>query len=326
MLSLPTEHDTDKDDAPMGDTYIRLNDALPEHRKIVAAGGDAAWLHICGLAYCSRNLSDGRVPKGLVPRLSDRKQPLKLAAKLTEVNLWHAAGHDCKRCPQPDPDEFVIHDYLRHQRSAEHVEAIKKKRAEAGRAGGQQKAANAAHSAEADGKQGSSNLLDGCQDGAEANETPDTEADTEEVLRTSFIPPSAGADAQALDLGLAGLEEQKPKRARRKPETPVPEIFPVTDDMRAWAANHQRTITVDLNYQTERFVNHARQVDRRCRDWLAAWRNWILKAQDDADAHSRRAATGTEGRAHARTGALADVNNRDWSGWAERGPNGGNRR
>lgn len=194
-------------------TYVRVNDGLPEHRKIVAVGGDAAWLYVCGIAYCSRNLTDGLIPKGVVPRLSDRKQPAKLAAKLTRARLWHDAGHDCKRCVQPDEDEYVVHDYLSHQRSAEHIEAIKKKRADAGRAGGSKKAANArAASGDTEttdqDQQTSSNLLDGCHDGVVANATPEAEA--EEVLRTSqadaatpppnpLLPadPSATVGAQA---------------------------------------------------------------------------------------------------------------------------------
>jgi hypothetical protein len=83
---------------------------------------------------------------------------------------------------------------------------------------------------------------------------------------------------------------------RRKPETTAPEIFPVSVDMHAWAAGHTRQITVNLDHETERFLNHARQHDRRCRDWHAAWRNWVLKAQDFADQRSAPAATGTDGR------------------------------
>lgn len=182
----------------MPDTYLKLHDGLPEHRKIVAAGGDAGWLHVCALAYASRNLSDGHIPIGLVPRLSDRKNPAKLVIKLIEVGLWHAAGHGCERCPQPGPDQYLIHDYLIHQRSAAKVEEIKEKRAVAGRKGGTRKAANSKASASPPSKQPPSNLLDGWHEGAEAKGTPDTEA--EEVLRTSLseadlVPPSAGADA-----------------------------------------------------------------------------------------------------------------------------------
>lgn len=174
-------------------TYIKMSDRLPEHRKIAAVGGDAGWLYICGLGYASRNLSDGHIPKALVARLSDRKQPAKLAAKLIDVELWHEAGHACKRCPQPPSDEYVIHDYLEHQRSSEQVAEIKAKRAAAGKRGGNKKASNA--------KQKPSKLLGTGYASAQANGTPDTEevlrtSQTEEPLRGSQteIPPSAGAD------------------------------------------------------------------------------------------------------------------------------------
>jgi hypothetical protein len=79
-------------------------------------------------------------------------------------------------------------------------------------------------------------------------------------------------------------------KSRRRPETTIPDIFRVTGEMRDWAKKHARNITVDLDDQTERFANHAKQNDRRCRDWAAAWRNWILKAQDFADRDRKQAA------------------------------------
>lgn len=84
--------------------------------------------------------------------------------------------------------------------------------------------------------------------------------------------------------------------------------------MREWARNHTRRITVDLDDQTERFLNHARQTDRRCRDWRAAWRNWVLKAQDfaDRDQGQHRPAPGNA-RPQA-AGPRAPVNSFDWTG------------
>lgn len=155
-------------------TYIKMSDSLPEHRKIVAAGGDAAWLHVCALAYSSRNLTDGIIPVPVVPRLSDRRNPQRLAQVLIGVDLWHAADHHCKRCPQPAPGEYVIHDYLEHQRSAARVAELSAKRAESGRAGGLRPKAKR--------KQIASGLLDDCSDVAEANSK---RSFTEEVLRTS---------------------------------------------------------------------------------------------------------------------------------------------
>ena len=107
-------------------TYIKMSDKLPEHRKIVAAGGDAAWLHICALAYASRNLTDGFIPQDFVPRLSDRKQPAKLAAKLCDVDLWHAPGHDCKRCPQPPGEAALLRTNAAGSRISSEIVAILK--------------------------------------------------------------------------------------------------------------------------------------------------------------------------------------------------------
>lgn len=178
-------------------TYIKMSDSLPEHRKIVAAGGDAGWLHICALAYCSRNRTDGFFPQDLVPRLSDRRQPAKLASRLCDVELWHAPGHDCKKCPQPPAGDYLIHDYLEHQRSAAKIAEISEKRAENGRRGGVK--------SKPPPKQTGSNLLPEGFAGAQANTTPDTE----EVLRTSQadpdVPPTAGA--------------KKPRRARHREPT-----------------------------------------------------------------------------------------------------------
>lgn len=121
-------------------TYVRIHDGMPEHPKLVAVGGDAAWLHICGMAYCSRNMSDGMLPEAVVPRLSDRKRPAQLTEKLVNAGLWHRPGHGCERCAQPDPEHVVIHDYLEHQRSREYIEQIRTKRSAAGSRGGRPKA------------------------------------------------------------------------------------------------------------------------------------------------------------------------------------------
>jgi hypothetical protein len=187
-------------------TYIKMSDSLPEHRKIVAAGGDAGWLHVCALAYCSRNRTDGFFPADLVPRLSDRRQPVKLAAKLCDVHLWHAPGHDCKKCPQPPAGEYVVHDYLEHQRSAAKIAEISGKRAASGSRGGSKSRPPV--------KQSGSNLLRTGFADAQAKPTPDTEevlrtSQTEEPLRgsqadTDVRPPAAAELAEATAQTLIG--------------------------------------------------------------------------------------------------------------------------
>jgi hypothetical protein len=55
----------------------------------------------------------------------------------------------------------------------------------------------------------------------------------------------------------------------------------VTAAMHAWA--RERVSAINLARETEKFVNHAHAHDRRQVDWEAAWRNWMLKAQEFAE-------------------------------------------
>lgn len=75
------------------------------------------------------------------------------------------------------------------------------------------------------------------------------------------------------------------KKARRKPETALPDDFP---DLKALQDAKARVIeagaAVKIRNEAERFRNHAAQTDRKARDWSAAWRNWILNAIERAPA------------------------------------------
>ena len=73
------------------------------------------------------------------------------------------------------------------------------------------------------------------------------------------------------------LESAKPKPAtRKKPSTHVPDLFPITDRMREWAAT--KYPTVDIAEQTERFLDYHRAKGSVMADWIAGWRNWIARA------------------------------------------------
>lgn len=98
---------------------LRVSALMPENRKIIEAGGDAAWLYFCSMAFAKRNKTDGVIPEAAVGRLSDRKQPARLARILLSKDLWHAPGHSCDRCPQPLPGNYVVHDYTPWQGSVQ---------------------------------------------------------------------------------------------------------------------------------------------------------------------------------------------------------------
>lgn len=99
--------------------WVYLDDGFPEHPKVIAAGGDASWLWVCALAYCNRNLTEGSIPKVVVPRLSDRKGPERLAKRLVEAGLWEDKG-----------DSYYVHDYHEVNQSAMKATAEKRARSE----------------------------------------------------------------------------------------------------------------------------------------------------------------------------------------------------
>ena len=110
--------------------WIRLEDTFPEHTKIDAAGGDAAWLHVCGIGYCNRNRTDGFIPTERVHRLSDRKNPMRLAERLVLCGLWEI-----------DPrGGWLIHDYLDYNPTKAELDQADSdryvKKSEAGKLGG----------------------------------------------------------------------------------------------------------------------------------------------------------------------------------------------
>lgn len=92
------------------------------------------------------------------------------------------------------------------------------------------------------------------------------------------------------------FQDPKPKRPRRKPERPIPDGWEPDDRLRAWAADNTPSVDVDL--EAAKFVDHAISVDRRARDWPAAFRNWLRKA---ASFHVERGGRGRQpgpGRAY----------------------------
>lgn len=91
--------------------WVRLDDAFPEHPKVLAVGEEAAWLYVCALCYCNRHLTDGFLPAAAVPRLTGQKSPTRLTTKLVDAGLL-----DIVR------DGFFVHDYLEYQMSKASIE------------------------------------------------------------------------------------------------------------------------------------------------------------------------------------------------------------
>jgi hypothetical protein len=104
-------------------TWVKLDDSMPEHPKIAVLGHAAFHLHIEGLCYAARNLSDGYIPAPVAKRMFTGAH--KAAAELVARGVWDAAEGG-----------YQIHDYLDYQPSKEKVLALREVRSNAGSQGG----------------------------------------------------------------------------------------------------------------------------------------------------------------------------------------------
>jgi hypothetical protein len=91
--------------------WIKLDDGFMQHPKVVAAGPHATLLHIAGLCYCGRYLTDGFVPAAQVRLLTAAQDPDALVRRLYEVNLWERA-----------PGGHFIHDFAKYNPTKAEVE------------------------------------------------------------------------------------------------------------------------------------------------------------------------------------------------------------
>ncbi len=65
--------------------------------------------------------------------------------------------------------------------------------------------------------------------------------------------------------------------SRKKPATALPADWRPSPDFIAVAVDKHLSER-SARIEAEKFKNHALERDRRCVDWKAAWRNWVIKA------------------------------------------------
>jgi hypothetical protein len=103
--------------------WVYLDDQFPEHPKVIAAGPEAAWLYVCGLAYVKRHGTRGFISAAVLPRISDVSQPVRRANRLVSVGLW-------RKRTDGEPG-YEIHDYDEWNRTADARSAAGRKAARA---------------------------------------------------------------------------------------------------------------------------------------------------------------------------------------------------
>ena len=94
-------------------TWIRLEDSFPNHPKIAQLSDKTFRLHITGLCYAGKQLSDGFVPASIWRSLGIQNAS-KCVRKLVSIGLWDKVEGG-----------YQIHDYLKYQTSKEQAEQEK---------------------------------------------------------------------------------------------------------------------------------------------------------------------------------------------------------
>ena len=92
-------------------SWVKLDDQIFGHPKILRAGKDARDVFLVALTYCASQLTDGFIPEGALPMIGAQAivDSIKdCTERLVSVNLWEAV-----------PGGYLVHDYLDYQPSGE---------------------------------------------------------------------------------------------------------------------------------------------------------------------------------------------------------------
>jgi len=119
--------------------------------------------------------------------------------------------------------------------------------------------------------------------------------------RTQVVPDNQEQEQEQDNINNPPVGPPRGTGAKRAPQpTPVPETFVLSDDLKEWAS---RVVpNLDVEGETEKFLDHHRAVGSRFKDWQAAWRKWMRNAADwgRARTSAQRGACDDEARAAAK--------------------------
>lgn len=114
------------------------------------------------------------------------------------------------------------------------------------------------------------------RDESHAEVTPDKTR--EDKSNTPFSPPG---DVSPEQPAKAPAKKPAAKGVRAKPKKPLPLPFLITEDMLAWAK--EKTPAVNIDRETEGFIDYWKGTGESKADWPATWRNRMRRMQDDLE-------------------------------------------
>lgn len=235
-------------------TWVKLDDAMPGHPKIAAAGPQAAWLYVCALCFASQYLTDGFVPSTSVRRLADIDDPEGAAERLVAVGLFNRADGG-----------YQIHDYLQYQPSGDKVRAER----DAARERMARKRSPEVRQNFA-GTSDEVRLPRPVPSRPSTQETPTSSLErARELVREPVVEPVEVPVAEPVAL----RPVPKPKATL----TELPADWEISDALWAWAEEHGLP-REHVEFENEKFVDYHRGKGTKNKDWAACWRNWLRNA------------------------------------------------
>lgn len=111
--------------------YLQSDDGTHDNPKLDAVTDGAYRLWDAARHYAAKHLTDGRVPERKIARLTPTYKPA-LLVELLDGGLFHHGGEGCgtAQCVKGEAGEYVVHDYLEWNRSAEWWTAKRQRDAE----------------------------------------------------------------------------------------------------------------------------------------------------------------------------------------------------
>ncbi|MFI0469272.1 hypothetical protein ACH347_34800 [Saccharopolyspora sp. 5N102] len=243
-------------------TWFKVDDTLHSHTKAMRAGDAAMGLWVLAGSWASNQLTDGWVPAYAARRLSSNAD--ELAATLVRVGLWVPGEHE------GEPG-WWFHSWQEYQPSREDVET---KRADARERMRKIRARGTIHRTEP-AEDGSPDVRANNAD-VRANE-PRTNTERSQHVRDPRPDPSR---PEVPSTEVTSVETRKRATGRA---TRIPDDFDVTPEMVQWAREHTPLVG---RTETDKFVDYWRAKSGQSatkRDWVATWRNWMRRAQEDAE-------------------------------------------
>lgn len=240
-------------------TWFKVDDTFHAHPKVMAASPAALGLWVVAGSWSAQALTEGRIPRHVLPRLMPKWD--RYARELVALGLW-----------EETEDGFVFHDWADYNPTRAEALAQRERKAAGGSLGNHRrwheargKVDPACRYCRSDDRS-SDRYTDRSSESLPNRPTrPDPTRPIQEAPPPTAPPPAGGETAG---------------KSRRDGGTRLPDPFPVTPEMAAWAREKAPLCGPEDH---EAFCDYWRSVPGakgRKRDWVATWRNWMRREQE----------------------------------------------